>query len=78
MKLTHKKLLIVLIKIAIMGLVIAGIILINRKYMSNADGSEKVGQKTLIERAIKPGVNTETRWERDLLSYYYTTESIKY
>ncbi len=40
-KYTSKRLLMVLIKIAIMGLVMAGLILINRKYMSNADGSEK-------------------------------------
>ncbi len=55
MKGTHKRLLIVLIKIAIMGLVMTGIILINKKYMSNADGSEKDGQNTSIERIVKPG-----------------------
>ncbi len=36
------KLTMILIKIAIMGLIMAGIILINKKYMSNAEGSEKV------------------------------------
>ena len=40
----------ILIKIAIMGLIIAGIILINKKYMSSAEGSEKDGLKTSIER----------------------------
>jgi hypothetical protein len=35
----------VLIKIAIMGLVMTGLILINKKYMSNADGSEKEVRK---------------------------------
>ncbi len=37
------KLLKILIKIGIMGLVMTGLILINKKYMSNADGSEKEG-----------------------------------
>ncbi len=63
------KLMWILIKIAIMGLIMTGIILINKKYMSNADGSEKVGQKTLIERAIKPGFNTETRGEQAFFMY---------
>jgi len=35
------KLMWILIKIAIMGLIMTGIILINKKYMDNADGSEK-------------------------------------
>jgi hypothetical protein len=35
------KLAIILIKIALMVLIMAGIILINRKYMSDAEGSEK-------------------------------------
>ena len=48
------KLLKILIKIAIMGLVMAGIILVNKKYMSNADGSEKEGWKTSLERVVKP------------------------
>lgn len=48
------KLLKILIKIAIMGLVMAGIILVNEKYMSNADGSEKEGWKTSLERVVKP------------------------
>mgnify|MGYP001308411018 FL=1 len=48
------KLLKILIKIAIMGLVMAGIILVNEKYMSNADGSEKEGRKTSLERVVKP------------------------
>ncbi len=55
MKGRHKRLLIVLIKVSIMFLVITGIILINKKYMSNADGSEKDGQNTSIERVVKPG-----------------------
>jgi len=44
------KLMWILIKIAIMGLIMMGIILINRKYMSDAEGSEKNGQRTSIER----------------------------
>jgi hypothetical protein len=52
------KLMWILIKIAIMGLIMTGIILINKKYMSNAEGSEKGGQKTSIERVITPGLNT--------------------
>jgi len=48
------KLLKILIRIAIMGLVMAGIILVNEKYMSNADGSEKEGRKTSLERVVKP------------------------
>jgi len=39
----------ILIKIAIMGLIIAGIILINKKYMNDAEGSEKNGQEISIE-----------------------------
>ena len=35
------KLTMILMKIAIMGLIMVGIILINKKYMSNAEGSEK-------------------------------------
>jgi len=42
----------ILIKIAIMGLIIAGIILINKKYMSNAEGSERNDQKIPIERWV--------------------------
>jgi hypothetical protein len=42
---TSRRLLMVLIKIAIMGLVMTGLILINIKYMSNADGSEKEGRR---------------------------------
>jgi hypothetical protein len=37
-----------------MGLVMAGIILVNEKYMSNADGSEKEGRKTSLVREVKP------------------------
>jgi len=44
------KLMWILIKIAIMGLIMMGIILINRKYMSDAEGSEKNVQITSIER----------------------------
>ncbi len=47
------KLLKILIKIAVMGLVMAGIILVNEKYMSNADGSEKEGRKTSLVREVK-------------------------
>ena len=47
------KLLKILIKIGIMGLVMTGLILIN-KYISNADGSEKEGRKTSLERVVKP------------------------
>ncbi len=39
----------ILIKIAIMGLIIAGIILINKKYMSDAEGCEESGQEISIE-----------------------------
>ncbi len=46
------KLVWILIKIAIMGLIMAGIILVNRKYISDAEGSEKSGQKTSIERVV--------------------------
>ena len=53
------KLMWILIKISIMGLIMTGIILINKKYMSNAYGSEKEGQKTLIERVVKPEFNTK-------------------
>ncbi len=41
------KLMWILIKIAIMGLIMAGIILINRKYMSDAEGSEKRVSKNI-------------------------------
>ena len=58
------RLLKILFKIAIMGLVMTGLILINKKYMSNADGSEKDGQNTSIERVVKPGFNMETSWEQ--------------
>ncbi len=54
-----EKLMWILIKIAIMGLIMTGIILINKKYMSNADGSGKDGQKTLIERVVNPEFNTK-------------------
>ncbi len=54
MKGTHKRLLIVLIKIGIMFLVMTGIILINRSYMKNADGSENEGRKTSLEKVVKP------------------------
>jgi len=49
------KLTIILIKIALMGLVMTGIILINKKYVSNAEGSEKDGHGISIERVIKQG-----------------------
>jgi hypothetical protein len=44
------KLLKILVKIALMGLIMTGIILINKKYMSSAEGSEKDSQKISIER----------------------------
>ncbi len=50
----------ILLKIAIMGLIMTGIILINKKYMSNADGCERNGQKISIERVEKPRFNLET------------------
>ena len=50
----------ILFKIAIMGLIMTGIILINKKYMSDAEGSEKEGQKISIERVEKPLFNLET------------------
>ncbi len=49
------RLLKILIKIGIMMLVMTGLILINKKYMSNADGSERDAQNTSIERVVKPG-----------------------
>ncbi len=48
------KLAIILIKIALMVLIMAGIILINRKYMIDAEESGKSSQKTSIEKVIKP------------------------
>ncbi len=51
----------ILFKIAIMGLVIAGIILINKKYMNDANGCERNGQKISIERVVEPGSNIDTR-----------------
>jgi hypothetical protein len=53
------KLMWILIKIAIMGLIMTGIILINRKYMSDAEGSEKDIQKMSIERVIQTEFNNE-------------------
>lgn len=47
------KLLKILIKISVMLLVMTGLILINKKYMSNADGSEKKGQKTSLEEVTE-------------------------
>jgi len=44
------KLMWILIKISIMGLVMTGIILINKKYMNNADGSERRYQEISSER----------------------------
>ena len=32
-----------------------GLILINRKYMSNADGCEKKGQITMLEKEVTTG-----------------------
>ena len=58
------KLMNILFKIAIMGLIMAGIILINKKYMNNAEGSEKDSQKTSIERVVEPGFNMQARWEQ--------------
>ena len=49
------KLLKILVRIVIMGLVMTGIILINKKYVSNAEGSEKGCQRTLTERVVEPG-----------------------
>jgi len=49
-----EKLMKILIKIAIMFLIMTGIILINKKYTNNADGSAKDGQKTSIEKVVKP------------------------
>ncbi len=59
------KLMWILIKISIMGLIMTGIILVNRKYMSDAEGSEKDGHKLSIERVIQTGFNTVTRCEQD-------------
>jgi hypothetical protein len=49
------KLLKILIKIGIMGLVMTGLILIN-KYISSANESEKEGRKPSLERVVKPGI----------------------
>jgi hypothetical protein len=48
------KLLKILIKIGIMGLVMTGLILIN-KYISSANGSEKKGRETSLERVANQG-----------------------
>ncbi len=50
----------ILFKIAIMGLIMAGIILVNKKYMSDAEGSEKSVQKTSIEKKKKPNFKIES------------------
>lgn len=42
------KLTIILLKIALMGLIMAGIILINKKYMNSAEGSEKRVSKNIV------------------------------
>lgn len=57
------KLLKILIKIALMFLVMTGIILINKKYMNNADGSEIDGQIVRIESASKAGLITYIQGE---------------
>ena len=49
------RLLKILIKIGIMGLVMTSLILIN-KYINNANGSEKEVRKTSLERVVKPGI----------------------
>ncbi|ODS34717.1 MAG: hypothetical protein SCARUB_00153 [Candidatus Scalindua rubra] len=46
------KLLKILIKIGIMFLVITGLILINKKYISNANGSEKESQKNVVRECL--------------------------
>ncbi len=46
------KLMRILIKIAIMGLIITGIIIINKKYMSDADGSEKREIKQFMSKTV--------------------------
>lgn len=46
------KLLRILIKISIMLLIMTGLVLFNR-YISNANGSEKEGQKTSLEKEAK-------------------------
>jgi hypothetical protein len=38
-----------------MMLIMTGLILIN-KYISNANGSEKEGWKTSLEKVVKPGI----------------------
>ncbi len=43
------KLTIILIKIALMGLIMTGIILINKKYMSSAEGNERSSQQISTE-----------------------------
>ncbi len=63
----------ILFKIAIMGLIMAGIILINRKYMSDAEGSEMSVQKTSIERKKKLNFKIES----DANKIYRITENIK-
>ncbi len=47
------KLLKILIKIGIMLLIMTGLVLFNR-YISNANGSEKEGQKTSLGKMTKP------------------------
>ncbi len=46
------KLLKILIKIAIMFLVMTGLILINKKFMNNADGSERWYREISSERLV--------------------------
>jgi hypothetical protein len=48
------KLLKILIKIGIMMLIMTGLILVN-KYISNANGSEKEGRSTSLERMVNRG-----------------------
>ncbi len=49
------KLLKILIKIGIMFLIMTGLILINRKYMSNAEGCEKKVRMMSVERVVAMG-----------------------
>ncbi len=46
------RLLKMLIKVVVMLIVMIGLILISRKYMSDADGCERNGQKTTLEIVV--------------------------
>ncbi len=54
MRIRIEKLTKILVKIAVMGLIMAGIILINKRYMSSAEGSEKREAKKQVRCLDSP------------------------